>query len=347
MVEKRWRYLFLAGIMLALMAFTLSGCSGTGDVSGDDTDKDGTTLLDIGVAFPEDDWRSSFLQDFAREVEEKSDGTLKTQIHYIDEYPDMTDTLKEIGKENSQLDIALTADAYMGDMTIPDFYVSGLPYMFEDFDEAWAFAESDVNKKIEDNLPEYNMRVLAHFCGGFRSISAVNPIEQPEDLEGLVVATVKSPILMDMLSVLGANPQASIASEINNALSRGIYTGVEITIPTYWRDKDYQYLPYAAITNHAYTLWSLLINEGTWQGLSADQQKIVKETAEKYAALERTESKKQIEGIIDNLKQAGVTVTYPDPKAFREATEGVRERYSKDYPETYREVVEFLESRRK
>ena len=342
MVLRRWIIPLAATLVFALSACLLYSCeeSPKADKLAD------ADVLDIGVAFPENDWRAAFMKDFAAEVAEKSGGTVKTRLHYVDEYPDMTDALREVSKENGKLDIALTADAYMGDISIPDLYVSGLPYMFEDFEDAWAFAESDVNAKIESNLPQYNMRVLSHFCGGFRSIGAIKPIEEPDDMDGLVIATVKSLILMDMLYQLGAEPQPSIAGELHDALERGIYSGVEITIPTYWRDRDFQYAPYIAITNHAYNLWSLIIDERVWQNLSDENKKVVKEAAEKYAALERAESKRVIEGIIDDLEKAGATVTHPDYEKFRTATEEVREKYSADYPETYAEVMAFLDNRK-
>jgi len=302
-------------------------------------------VLDIGIAFPENDWRASFIQDFALEIERKSNGSIRAQIHYADEYPDMQDLLKEVANETGQLDVVLAANAYLADYSYPEFYVSGLPYLFEDFEEAWAFAESDTNAKVEERLPHYGMRILSHFCGGFRSLAAIRPIQGPQDLRGLVIATVKSPIMMDMLYLFGANPQPSVANELHDALNKGVYTGVEVSLATYWRDKDYEYVPYAAITNHSYNLWSLIIDEDTWQGLSEEERRVVKAAAEKYAGLERAESKKVTEEIVDQLRDAGVTVTHPDHETFKAATEQVREKYSAGYRETYEEVKRYLDAR--
>ena len=339
--RMRKRFLIALGIAfaLAVAACCLCACEGGKPAHDGDPDK-----LDIGIAFPEDDWRTAYLKDFAAEIEEKSHGEIKTQMHYMDEYPDMQDPLKEMKNKSGRLDIALSANAYLADYSYPEFYVSGLPYLFEDYDDAWAFAESDINAQIEGKLPQYGMRILSHFCGGFRNMGAIRPIEEPADLKGLVIGTVKSPILMDMLFILGANPQPSVAGELHDALEKGIYNGVEVSIPTFWRDKDYQYLPYMAITNHSYNLWSLIIDESAWQSLSEENQHIVKEAAEKYAALERAESKRNVEEIVANLERAGVTITYPDHDTFKAATEEVRRKYSREYSETYEAVRKYLDN---
>ena len=340
MIRRQWKKLVIVGLALVIALAGFGACA-----ESKRNNETGTEKLDIGISFPEDDWRAAYIQDFAAEIESASNGEIKAQIHYMDEYPDMMDLLNEMNRDSGKLDIILVANPYLGDSSIPDFYVSGLPYMFQDFEDAWEFAESDVNTKIEDQLPQYGMRILSHYCGGFRNIGAIHPIEKPEDLEGLVVATVKSPLLMDMLSALGAVPQPAIASELNDALKKGVYTGFEVTLPTFLRDGDYQYLPYVAVTNHAYNLWSLIINEKSWQNLSEDNQKIIKEAAEKYAALEREESKSNFEETLEKLESAGATITWPDYELFKEATEEVRQRHSSNFSDTYQEAMDYLEDR--
>ena len=335
------RRMLLSALALALVLILaiggLAGCQEQGAQHDGNPGK-----LDIGIAFPENDWRTAFLKDFAEEIEQKSNGSIQTKMHYMDEYRDMQDLLKEIDNDTGRLDIVLSANAYLADYTYPEFYVSGLPYLFEDFEDAWRFADSDINAEIEGRLPQYGMRILSHFCGGFRDLGSIREIEEPADLKGLVVATVKSPILMDMLFMLGANPQPSVAGELYDALEKGVYNAVEVSIPTFWRDEDYQYLPYVAVTNHSYNMWSLIIDEDTWQGLPPNEQAIIKSAAEKYAEFERAESKRNIEEVLANLDEAGVTITYPDHDTFEAATEEVRLKYSRTYADTYQAVKSYL-----
>ena len=337
---KRYGLIITIVLALAFGSGGLLACGGDQAAQSDDPGK-----LDIGIAFPEDDWRTAFIQDFAKEIEESSHGAIETQIHYMDEYKDMKDLLKEMSHDSSKLDIVLSANAYLGDYYYPELYVSGLPYLFGTFEDAWEFAESDINARIEGRLPQYGMRILSHYCGGFRNLGAIKPIQKPGDLKGLVIATVKSPILMDMLFMLGANPQASVAGELHDALGKGVYTGVEVSLPTLFRDADYEYLPYVAVTNHSYNLWSLIIDEDVWQSLSAENQTIMKDAAEKYARLERQASKAHNDEIIAKLQEVGAIVTYPDYESFKVMTEDVRKKHSAAYSETYEEVKRYLESR--
>lgn len=335
---KRAGRLFLA---LMLVLALLSGCGSKTAKS-----RDGVVTLDIAASMPETDYRTSFLADFASSVEEESGGTIKMVFHYNDEYPDQTNILKAMNSGRGKVDLGLIADPYLADYSIPDVYVSGLPYIFDDYDAVFDFMDSDVNKEIEDKLPAYGMRVLAHFDGGFRSIAAVRPINEPEDLKGLTVGTVKSPVLMDMLSTLGADPQVAVSTESQDALAKGVYNAYECSAATYEREENDRYLPYLAITNHAYNLWSILILEDSWKLLSKEQQQLMLKAAKECELVQREANRQHEEELIQTLEDRGVTVTRPDYEPFMQATKEVRERYAADYAETYKKTMEFLTSRK-
>ena len=48
--------------------------------------------------------------------------------------------------------------------------------------------------------------------------------------------------------------------------------------------------------------------------------------------------------IIEQLKELGTIVNYPEHDLFKNATKRVREHYSADYADIYREAVKLLES---
>ena len=86
--------------------------------------------------------------------------------------------------------------------------ISSLPFLFNDFDKAWAFMDSDIVAEVEKSIIDDNMRVLSHFCNGFRCMTTSKvEINSPEDMKGLLIRTPENPVIMATMRALGANPQ--------------------------------------------------------------------------------------------------------------------------------------------
>ena len=103
------------------------------------------------------------------------------------------DLINSIALDSGTVDIIITDasnfstyDAKMG--------ISALPFQFETFDDAWAFMDSDIEAAAEEGLLSQNMRVLAHYCNGFRCVTnSKGPINSPADMNGLLIRTPREP----------------------------------------------------------------------------------------------------------------------------------------------------------
>jgi TRAP-type C4-dicarboxylate transport system substrate-binding protein len=108
--------------------------------------------------------------------------------------------------------------------------------------------------------------------------------------------------------------------ELYLALSQNLVDGQENPLPTIQAGKFNEVQKYLVLTGHIITPRLVVINEGFWKGLSAADQKIVKDALDEAIAWQNAEIQKAEASLVDTFKKGGVTVIEPDIAAFRKAT---------------------------
>ena len=347
----------IALVMAATMALGMTACGSSSstpetkaDASGaaesteaaaaeEKTASDGSGLeLKIGVSTADTDPRNIAAQGFADEIAEKTDGAVTAKVYPSGQLGGDADLINSMALDSGTVDIIIT-DASNFATYDPKMGISALPFQFEDFDTAWAFMDSDIEKAAEEGLVDQNMRVLAHYDNGFRCVTnSKKPIETPDDMKGLLIRTPENPVIMATMTALGANPQPLSFSELYQALQQKTYDAQENPIPVIYNNKLYEVQEYLSVTNHIYSGMCFTIAESTWNKLSADQQKIVQEAATASAKVDRETNKQQTEDLVSKLEEAGMKINNPDLAPFAEATESV----ISDSADTYGELLDQL-----
>lgn len=129
---------------------------------------------------------------------------------------------------------------------------------------------------------------LAWGENGFREITnSKRPVRKPEDLEGMKVRVVGSPIFIDTFRALGANPVNMNWGEAQTAFQTGTVDGQENPVVSVIQ-------PFKLWTVHKnITIWHyaigppiLGVSKITWDSLSPADREIVKKTAVEVMAME-------------------------------------------------------------
>ncbi|MEG1720188.1 MAG: TRAP transporter substrate-binding protein [Pseudoflavonifractor sp.] len=287
------------------------------------TTPDASLVLKIGISTNEEDPRAKGALQFAAEIKEKSGGTLSAQLYPAGQLGGDADLINSMALDSGTVDIIITDasnfatyDSKMG--------ISALPFQFADFEEAWAFMDSEVEAAAEAGLLAQNMRVLSHYCNGFRCVTnSKGPVETPADMKGMLIRTPENPVIMATMAAMGANPQPLSFSELYQALQQGTYDAQENPIPVIFNNKLNEVQAYLSVTNHIYSGMCFTIAESTWQKLSANQQEIVAAAATASATADRELNKAQTEELVSSLEAAGMKINYPELKPFADATASV------------------------
>lgn len=220
--------------------------------------------------------------------------------------------------------------------TIKPLNLFNLPFFFPDYEALDAVIEGEVGKEIGAMLHDKGVTLLAWGENGFREITnSKRPIEKPEDLIGMKVRVVGTPIFIEIMTALGGNPVNMNWGDAQVAFQQGVVDGQEnpvvaIEIPL----QIWQFHKYATIWHYVIDPLMLTVNNKVMASFSAEDQDIIRQ-----AALEATEEQRRVvrKGLIapdlsalKTLEDNGMEVTVLDDAArarFKAKTAAIYEKW--------------------
>ncbi len=148
-----------------------------------------------------------------------------------------------------------------------------------------AIEEGEAGKQILQILESYGVIGLAWGENGFRQITNWKvPITKPEDLAGLKIRVVGSPIFIDTFKALGADPTQMNWADALTAFQQRVVDGQEnpinIVIIPY---KLWEYHKYITIWDYAIDPLIFAVNKNTWNSFDENTRQIILEAAKKAA----------------------------------------------------------------
>lgn len=324
--------IFSTLILACLVLTVLSGCAS----SGGDSD---TLVLKAGFSTGASDPRVVATQLFKEEVEKATDGRITVEIHTDGELGSDSELIS--GVVNGEIDITASSAGNFASYA-PNVGLSAFPFLFDNFEEAWKFVDSDVETRAEAELPDVNVKVLGHYDNGFRCVTTsekAGPVESVADMDDLKIRTPENQIVMQTMLLLGAEPEVLGFAELYDALKNGTFDAQENPIPVIYNNNLYEVQANLAITNHSYDVMLFVIRQDVWDSLSESDQKILLDAAAMAQDKDRQLIKEQTEDYIQKLEEAGMNVTYPNLDEFTGATSSLVDSFADSYdPELLAEI---------
>jgi tripartite ATP-independent transporter DctP family solute receptor len=239
---------------------------------------------------------------FADLVSAKSGGKMKVKI-----FPGGTlggEQQVASAMQGGTVEASMMAPAQLVGM-IKEFVLLDFPFAFANEREADFVLDGPVGRKLMDKLPEKGLVGLAYMEQGYRSITnSKRPINKMEDIQGLKIRTILNPLYIDMLNALGANAVPMPFPELYTALESKAVDGQENPYSTAEASKFYEVQKYMSNTRHIYNPQMLLVSKKFWDGLSADEKKIIQEasveTRDYQRKVARDMSEKSRQALIKN-----------------------------------------------
>ena len=192
--------------------------------------------------------------------------------------------------------------------------VVDFPFLFANAKEADAIMDGPVGRKLHARLEEKGIVGLSFWELGFRNITnSKRPILKVEDIEGLKLRVIPSPINVDWVKALGANPTPLPFPELYAALEQKAIDGQENPLTVIAANKFWEVQKHVAITNHQYNPQSVIVSKKLWDSLSASERKILDSAADEAAKYQREQSRAQAAAAVDLLRKNGMTVTELPP----------------------------------
>ncbi|MGN1057490.1 MAG: DctP family TRAP transporter solute-binding subunit [Comamonas sp.] len=224
-----------------------------------------------------------------------------------------------------------------------------LPFLFPDYAAVDAVVQGQVGEEIFKTIDKAGVLPLAWGENGYREISnSKRPLVKPEDLKGLKIRVVGSPLFLDTFTALGANPTQMSWADAQPAMASGAVDGQENPVPVYMAAK------LNTVGQKYMTLWGYMndpliyvVNKEVWKSWTPEDQAIVKQAAldaaKEQIAISRKGTMEADKPLIKELGALGVEVTdlnAEQRKAFADATRSV---YTKWKPQIGTNLVDMAE----
>ena len=192
---------------------------------------------------------------------------------------------------------------------VKDFGVYDLPFLFNNEAEADAVLDGPFGQKLAARLQEKGLVGLVYWENGFRNLTNTKrPVAKLEDMQGVKLRVMQNPVYIDMFNSFGANAVPLPFSELFTALETKTVDGQENPVTTIESSKFYEVQKYLSITKHVYSPWILLASKKWWDGLSADEKRVLQESAVASRDFERKDTRAAAGKAIDTLKGKGMQV---------------------------------------
>lgn len=253
---------------------------------------------------------------FSQEVAAKSGGRLEIEVMTLSEYAERYNGGKRASKldllnlmESGAIEMSQMYTTALGRLS-KSMFALDLPFLFKDHEHASRVLDGPLGKGLMEDLSKNsNVRGLAFtYSGGFRMIVGNKPIRKLEDFKGLKIRVAKSPVAMDVIQSVGAEPVPMELEEVNDAIESGVLDGGESTYPRFYSMKQNEVSAVVNDTQHSLFLTSIIVAKPFWESLDANLQKIMTDSAKGAAKGERLESLEDAKVIKQKCLEDGIPV---------------------------------------
>ncbi|MBD0379684.1 TRAP transporter substrate-binding protein [Paenibacillus sedimenti] len=266
---------------------------------------------------------------FAELVKERSGGRIK-----IDVFPSAQLGEEKAVIEQVQLGAIEFTRVSTGSMAgfNKDYGVFSLPYIFDNEAHMWKFLQGAEGEKLLDSLQASKMKGLSYFEPGARSFYTKKPVTKLEDLKGMKIRVIQNQVNVDIMKALNVNATPMAYGEVFSSLQTGVIDGAENNYPSYYSSKHYEVAKNYLLDQHQRVPEVLLASKATWDKLSDEDKKIVKQAALDSVQYQRDEWKKYEQDSEAKVKAAGAVITQvADIKPWQEAVKPVIDKYRPEY----------------
>jgi len=186
-------------------------------------------------------------------------------------------------------------------------------YVFDGPDHLFEFADSPAfDDMAADMLEQTGIRALGVWFFGMRHFTANQPIQMPDDLQGLRMRYPDSPQFLQNAEAIGANATPVAFEEVYLSLQQGVIDGQENPIPTIVDMNFDEVQSHVSLSGHQTGFVVAIIGEETWQSLAPEQQEALQASLDSARDTTRECLEEAEQEILDGWKETGEVTVVED-----------------------------------
>lgn len=241
------------------------------------------------------------------------------------------------------VDFARISLTTMSDL-IPEMNVLQMPYLYEDSEHMWKVLDGDIGDQFLGLFAAVDLVALSWYDAGARSFySKTRPIRCVEDIRGMTIRVQESSLMEDMVRTIGGIPYTNVYSAVYSAFEMGEIDAAENNWPSYESSGHWKVAKYFTVDEHTRVPEVQLVSPYTWNKLSQEYQKIIRECAVESALYEREIWSLREEDSREKALEQGcqeITLDEEELKKFQEAVAPVYEKYCSEYMDIIEKIKE-------
>ena len=207
--------------------------------------------------------------------------------------------------------------------------------------------EQDIRVRIMKATRNEILLMAIGQTGGWRGIlTKSKPVKSPDDLKGMKIRTIESPIQQTLVRNMGASPTPLPWSEVYTAATTGVIEGSLNSISDVTSAKLNEAMKYLTLDRNAYMTNMWFIGNAKFQKLTEEEKKIVLDGAHLFANVTfGVQPWKELKAYED-FRKSGGKIYIPNQAEmakFRELAKPIRDWYLNEYKDEGKEFLAALE----
>ncbi len=247
-------------------------------------------------------------------VESMSDGEIEVTIYPAGQLGNMREMVESTQMGSTQIVHCFTS---VGTIFSPPLMAVQIPFIFPTAAYAWHALDGWWGRELADRfLKDTGLRVISWGEGfGFRVIwNNRNVVKTPADLKGLKIRVPESKGLLALFRALGSSPVTITWTELYTAMQTKTVDGCEPELGGGIQIKLEETTKYVTMTNHAYNIHAMFLNEKWFQAQTPKHKKIIIEAGRIATIASRGMSQNFTGHALAKCLAKGIKIYTPTPE---------------------------------
>ena len=279
--------------------------------------------LSLGLTSAAEDLATQSFERFAKNVEEKSDGSIVINVFPASQLGDAVAQMESMitGAQDMFAEGELN---YEADHGVPELKAQSYGCVNTN-EKLRTFLASSVYKEWNEKFRQVNgvVTIANNWIRTPVVMALREPLTTMEQFKGVKLRTVPSESTITAYSALGFNPTAVAYNEVYLSLSQGVIDGTICPFEGAYSMKFYEQAPYILKVGTAVTNNALWVNEAKWNSLTDEQRAIITECAVEAGDWYSEQIQETIKEYVAAMEAGGATIIEPSEELLQQVDEAL------------------------
>jgi tripartite ATP-independent transporter DctP family solute receptor len=280
-------------------------------------------------------------QLFKEELEKSTGGKIVVEPHHVGALGKVRETIEMV--RMGTLEAAVGGVAHI-QRNVPELGITVLPFLWKDLTRLFEVVDGPLGKELDKRLLASNFYNLGFWDNGFRHVSnSKKPVRSVEDMKGIKIRTLPTPVHIAFFKALGANPTPMDFTELFEALRTGVVDGQENPPSMTYTAKFYEVQKFYSLTAHVNEVGAFVLSKTFYEKLPKDLRAAVDAAAQKAKVWQRVENEKDNQKYLKDIEKAGMkvnTLSEAELEKFRKIALQVYPEAIKDFGKGGKELTD-------